>query len=112
MDLILEVRTGRDRVTMACSGQLVGGKEIEAFRRSAFLLLGGFDRLTINLAGVRHADHEGWNGLAAVLATGQARGKQVKITHAAHLHMPDIAGFENLLGLHEQQPQPIERAVA
>lgn len=56
MDLILEVRTGRERVTMVCHGKLVGGKEADTFRRSAMLLLGGFDKLTINLAGVRAVD--------------------------------------------------------
>lgn len=97
MDLVLEVRTGRDRVTMACQGQLIGGKEIEAFRRSALLLLGGFDRLTINLAGVRRADREGWFGLASILTAAEAQGKHVRITHASHLRMAEVTGIMDLL---------------
>ncbi len=81
MDLILEVRTGRDRVTMACHGQLIEGKETDVFRRNAVLLLGGFDRLTIDMAGVRSADFTGLWSLAAVLALAEERGKQVRITH-------------------------------
>ncbi len=82
MELILEVRTGRERVTMACHGKLVGGKEAEAFRRSAMLLLGGFDKLIINLAGVRAADSGGLGSLASVYALAGERGKQVRVTHA------------------------------
>jgi anti-anti-sigma regulatory factor len=81
MDLILQVRTGRDRVTLACYGKLIEGKETEAFRRSALLLLGGFDKMTINLAGVRGADFGGLWSVAAVLALAEERGKQVRITH-------------------------------
>jgi anti-anti-sigma factor len=85
MDLILEVRTGREHVTMACHGKLIGGKEAEAFRRSAMLLMGGFDRLTINLAGVRSVDCGGLGSLASVLAFAMERGKQVRITHPSPL---------------------------
>ncbi len=83
MDLILEVRTGRERVTMACHGKLVGGKEAEAFRRSALLLMGGFDKLTINLAEVRTVDCGGLGSLASVLALAADKGKHVQITHAS-----------------------------
>jgi ABC-type transporter Mla MlaB component len=108
MDLVLEVRTGRDRVTMACRGQLIGGKEAEAFRRSALLLLGGFDTVIINLAGVRHADREGWNCLASLLAAADEKGKQVRITHAAHLHM-ETTGITDPMA----EPQPVhDRAEA
>jgi len=82
MDLILEVRTGRERVTMVCHGKLVGGKEAETFRRSAMLLLGGFDKLTINLAGVRAVDCGGLGSLASVLALATESSKEVRITHA------------------------------
>jgi anti-anti-sigma factor len=85
MDLVLEVRTGRDRVTMACHGKLIGGKEAEAFRRSVVLLLGGFDKIIINLAGVRTVDCGGLGCLAGVLAMSIAKGKQVRITHASPL---------------------------
>lgn len=81
MDLILEVRTGRERVTMACHGKLVGGKEAEAFRRSAILLMGGFEGITINLAGLRTLDCGGLGSLASVLAHARERGKRVRITH-------------------------------
>jgi anti-anti-sigma regulatory factor len=81
MDLILEVRTGRDQVTMACHGQLIEGKEIDVFRRNAVLLLGGFDKLTFNMAGVRSADYCGLWSIASVLALAEERGKQVRITH-------------------------------
>ena len=85
MDLIVEVRTGRERVIMACHGKLIGGKEADAFRRSAMLLLGGFDKITINLAGVRSLDCGGLGSLAAVLAIAADKGKQVRITHASPL---------------------------
>ena len=75
MDLILEVRTGRERVTMACHGKLIGGKEADAFRRSALLLMGGFDKLTINLAGVRTVDCGGLGSLASVLALRRGKGQ-------------------------------------
>ena len=62
MDLILEVRTGRERVTMACHGKLIGGKEADAFRRSAMLLMGGF----------RQADHQpGWSTHRGLRRSGQ-----------------------------------------
>ncbi len=85
MDLILEVRTGRERVTMACHGKLIGGKEADAFRSSAMLLMGGFDKLIINLAGVRAVDCGGLGSLASVLALAVDKGKQVRITHASPL---------------------------
>jgi anti-anti-sigma factor len=83
MDLVLEVRTGRERVTMACHGKLIGGKEAEAFRRSAMLMISSFDKLIINLAGVRMVDCGGLGSLASVLELAVNRGKQVKITHAS-----------------------------
>lgn len=82
MDLILEVRTGHERVTMSCHGKLVGGKEADAFRRSALLLMGGFDKITINLAGVRTVDCGGLGSLASVLGIAIDKGKQVRVTHA------------------------------
>jgi len=85
MDLVLEVRTGRDRVTMACHGKLIGGKEAEAFRRSAVLLIGGFDRIIINMAGVRAVDCGGLGSLASVLALATDKGKHVRVTHASPL---------------------------
>jgi anti-anti-sigma factor len=85
MDLVLEVRTGRDRVTMACHGKLIGGKEAEAFRRSAVLLIGGFDRIIINLAGVRTVDCGGLGSLASVLALATDKGKHVRVAHASPL---------------------------
>lgn len=85
MDLVLEIRTGRERVIMTCHGKLVGGKEADAFRRSAMLLLGGFDQLTINLSGVRAVDCGGLGSLASVLALAIDKGKQVRITHASPL---------------------------
>jgi len=94
MDLVLEVRTGRERVTMACHGKLIGGKEADAFRRSALLLLGGFDKLTINLAGVRTMDCGGLGSLAAVLARVHKTGKQVRITHANPLILRMIQVFK------------------
>jgi anti-anti-sigma factor len=99
MDLILEVRTGRERVTMACHGQLIGGKEADAFRRSAMLLMGGFDKLTINLAGVRTVDCGGLGSLASVLALAVDKGKQVKITHASPLvaQMLQVTNLEQFL---------------
>jgi anti-anti-sigma factor len=85
MDLVLEVRTGRDSVTMACHGKLVGGKEAEAFRRSAMLLIGGFERIVIDLAGVRSIDCGGLGSLASVLAAASRRGASVNISHASSL---------------------------
>jgi ABC-type transporter Mla MlaB component len=99
MDLVLEVRTGRERVTMACHGKLVGGKEADAFRRSAMLLLGGFDNLTINLAGIRTVDCGGLGSLASVLALAVDKGKQVRITHAIPLieEMLHVTNLEQFL---------------
>ena len=99
MDLVLEVRTGRERVTMACHGKLVGGKEADAFRRSAMLLLGGFDQLTINLAGVRAVDCGGLGSLASVLGLAIDKGKQVRITHAMPLitEMLYVSNLEQFL---------------
>lgn len=85
MDLILEVRTGRDRVTMACQGKLIGGREAEAFRRSAVLLIGGFDKIVINMAGVRLVDCGGLGALASVLGMALDKGTHVRITHASPL---------------------------
>jgi len=101
MDLILEVRTGRRRVTMACHGKLIGGEEGDAFRRSALLLMGGFDKMNINLAGVRGADCVGLGSLASVLAQGAEKGKQVRITHASPLltQMLYAAGLEQFMEL-------------
>jgi len=106
MDLILEVRTGRERVTMACHGKLIGGKEADAFRRSAMLLIGGFDKLTINLAGVRTMDCGGLGSLASVLALAVDKGKQVRITHASPLilemlHTTNLAHFVEMSGSSE-----------
>lgn len=95
MDLVLEVRTGRDRVTMACHGKLVGGNEADAFRRSAILLLDGFDRLTINLAAVRTVDCGGLGSLASVLGFARDHGKSVQITHA----IPPIAEMIHVTNL-------------
>lgn len=99
MDLVLEVRTGRERVTMACHGKLVGGKEAEAFRRSAMLLIGGFDTLTINLAGVRVMDCGGVGSLASVMELAERRGKEVRLTHASALvrQVLQVSGLEKFL---------------
>jgi anti-anti-sigma factor len=108
MDLVLEVRTGRERVTLACHGKLTEGKEADAFRRSALLLLGGFDKITINLAGVRIADCGGLGCLASVLALSLEKGKQVRIVHASPLmlQMLQSAGLEHFLEWHEPLPLP------
>jgi anti-anti-sigma factor len=99
MDLVLEVRTGRERVTMACHGKLVGGKEAEAFRRSAMLLMGGFDHMTINLAGVRSVDCGGLGCLAGVLDKAIKLGKRVRITHASLMveTVLQLCGMEGFL---------------
>ena len=104
MDLILEVRTGRQRVTMACHGKLIAGEEADAFRRSALLMMGGFDKMTINLAGVRNADSGGLGSLASVLAQAVDKGKQVRLTHASPLilEMLQASGLAHLL-----EPQSI-----
>lgn len=110
MDLILEVCTGRERVTMACHGKLIGGKEADAFRRSALLLLGGFDKLIINLAGVRTIDSGGLGSLASVLAFAADKGKQVQITHAnpQFLQMLQVTNLEQFLNPAEgSRPQPV-----
>jgi anti-anti-sigma regulatory factor len=101
VDLILEVRTGRERVTMACHGRLIGGKEADAFRRNAMLLMGGFDNLTISLAGVRNVDCAGFGSLAAVLAYAVDKGKQVRIAHASPLviQMLRVIHLEQFLDL-------------
>ena len=93
MDLILEVRTGRQRVTMACHGKLIGGDEANAFRRSALLMMGGFDTMTINLAGVRVADRDGLCTLASVLEQAVEKGKQVRITHASPWLIPMLDSY-------------------
>jgi anti-anti-sigma regulatory factor len=101
MDLILEVRTGRERVTMACHGKLIGGKEAEAFRSSAMLLVGGFDKLIFNFAGLRAVDCGGLGSLAAVLAVAVEKRKQVRITHASPLiaQMLRVTQLERFLDL-------------
>ena len=95
MDLILEARTGRERVTMDCHGKLIGGKEAEIFRRSALLLMGGFDNLVIDLAEVRTVDSGGLGSLAAVLAVAADKGKQVRIVHASPIVI-QMLGITNL----------------
>jgi len=102
MDLILEVRTGRRRVTLACHGKLIGGEEGDAFRRSALLLMGAFDNMTINLAGVRSADCGGLGSLASVLAHAVEKGKQVHMIHASPMltQMLNAAGLEQFLEPH------------
>jgi hypothetical protein len=82
MDLILKVRTGRNRAILTCEGQLIAGKECDEFRRSALLLMGGFDMLILDLGGLRSADMTGLRGLAWVLETAEKQGKQVRIAHA------------------------------
>jgi len=111
MDLILEVRTGRERVTMACHGKLIGGKEAEAFRRSALLMLGGFDKLTINLAGVRTVDCGGLGSLASVLGLATQKGKQVRITHASPL-IVEMLELTNLGQFLEQDDRPVPHVVS
>jgi anti-anti-sigma factor len=109
MDLILEVRTGRRRVTMACHGKLIGGEEGDAFRRSALVLMGAFDNLTINLAGVRDADCGGLGSLASVLAQAVEKGKQVRITHASPMltRMLHAIGLEQFLELRVDAAPPM-----
>jgi anti-anti-sigma factor len=99
MDLVLEIRTGRERVTMACHGKLVGGKEAEAFRRSAMLLLGGFNKLIISLTGIRTMDCGGLGSLASVFALAAEKGKQVRIAHASSqiVEMLHAANLEQFL---------------
>ena len=117
MDLVLEVRTGRERVTMACHGKLIGGKEADAFRRSAMLLMGGFDKLTINLAGVRTVDCGGLGSLAAVLALAVNKGKQIRVTRAnplimQMLHITKLSDFLDPSSGSEPQLVSNRRAVA
>jgi ABC-type transporter Mla MlaB component len=88
MDLILEVCTGRQRVTLACHGKLAGGAEAQAFRRSALLLMSGFDRITIDVAGLRGADGGGIATLASVLAQAEEQGKRVRILHPGAWLLP------------------------
>jgi anti-anti-sigma factor len=99
MDLILEVRTGRDCVTMACQGKLIGGKEADAFRRSAVLLIGGFEKININLAGVRMIDCGGLGSLARVLAMAAEKGTQIKILHPSALiaEQLQLTGLERFM---------------
>jgi anti-anti-sigma factor len=108
MDLVVEVRTGRDRVTMACHGKLVGGREAEAFRRNAMLLIGGFDTLTINLGGVRSLDCGGMGCLATVLEAARQRGRMVRISNASRLvcEALEVIGLGDFL----QQPAPPQLA--
>jgi anti-anti-sigma regulatory factor len=113
MDLILEVRTGHERVSMACHGKLIGGKEADAFRRSAMLLIGGFDSLSINLAGVRAVDCQGLGSLVAVLTLAVNRGKQVRITHASPLvfemlQVSNMGQFSDLSG--SKRPQLVTKS--
>lgn len=110
MDLILEVRTGRDRVTLACHGKLVGGKEAEAFRRNAILLLGGFERVDINLAEVRTVDCGGLGSLAAVLGIALDKGREVRVLRANRLvrEQLQLTGLEQFLA---DIPKPSLRVV-
>ena len=82
MNLIVEVRTGRDQVTMACRGVLLGGREAEVFRRNAILLLGGFDKLTVDVAEITALDCAGVGSLAAVAAHASRLGKTIQISRA------------------------------
>jgi anti-anti-sigma factor len=111
MDLILEVRTGRERVTMSCHGKLIAGKEAEAFRRSAMLLLGGFDVLAINLAGVRSLDCGGVGALASVLELARERGKQVSITRASSKvrEMLQVMHLDRFIEQATERPQLVLR---
>lgn len=99
MDLILEVRTGRESVTMACHGKLIGGREADAFRRNALLMMNSFEKLTINLAGIRAVDCAGLGSLASVLALAVDKGKRVRITHPSPLivEMLHLAGLAQFL---------------
>jgi anti-anti-sigma regulatory factor len=102
MDLVLEVRTGRERVTVACHGKLVGGKEAEAFRRSVLLLMEGFDSIAINLAGIRAVDCGGLGSLAA------DKHKEVRILNAAPLVAEQLrlTRLEEFLAPAESNAQP------
>lgn len=73
---------------MACHGRLVGGDEARTFRRSALLLMGGFDKMTIDVAGLRGADGGGMGTLASVLARAEEQGKQVRIAHPGPWLLP------------------------
>jgi anti-anti-sigma factor len=108
MDLVLEVRTGRERVTMACHGKLVGGKEADAFRRSVLLLMEGFDCIAINLAGIRMVDCGGLGSLAAVLQVAAEKHKQVRILNAAPLVAEQLrlTRLDEFLALPESTPRP------
>jgi len=108
MDLVLEVRTGRERVTVACHGKLVGGKEAEAFRRSVLLLMEGFDSIAINLAGIRAVDCGGLGSLAAVLQVAADKHKQVRILNAAPLVAEQLrlTRLEEFLAPAESNAQP------
>jgi anti-anti-sigma factor len=111
MDLVLEVRTGREQVTMACSGKLIGGKEAEVFGHTAMLLLGGFDKLIINLAEVHTMDCGGLGSLAAVLTFAVDKSKQVRIAHASPLiiQMLQITKLDQFL---DRQSRPGPQLVA
>ncbi len=111
MDLILEARTGRERVTMVCHGKLVGGKEADVFRESAMLLMGGFDNLVIDLAGVRTMDCGGLGSLASVLGTSMEKGRQVRIANASPLvvEMLRVTKLDQFL---ERENRPITRGTA
>ena len=115
MDLVLEVRTGRERVTMACHGKLVGGKEADAFRRSVLLLMEGFDCIAINLAGIRTVDCGGLGSLAAVLRVAAEKHKQVRILNAAPLVAEQLrlTRLDEFLSVPEsaQRPNPAPRKV-
>lgn len=99
MDLIMEVRTGRERVTLACHGKLVGGKEAEAFRRNVVLLLGGFQHVDINLSQIRAVDCGGLGSLAAVLGMARDKNCQVRVLHANSIirEQLKLTGLERFL---------------
>jgi anti-anti-sigma regulatory factor len=107
MNLILEVRTGREYVTLACHGQLIGGKEADAFLHTAKMLMGGFDNLIINLAGVRTVDCGGLGSLASVLGFAVDKSKRVRIVRASVLimEMLHITRLDQFLD-REDRPRP------
>ena len=111
MDLILEARTGRERVTMVCHGKLVGGKEADVFRHSAMLLMGGFDNLVIDLAGVRTMDCGGLGSLASVLGMSIEKGRQVRIANASPVivEMLRVTKLDQFL---ERENRPLPRGAA
>lgn len=107
MDLVLEVRTGREHVTMICHGKLVGGKEAEAFCQTAKMLMTGFDNIIINLAGVRTMDCGGLGSLASVLGLSVEHSKRVRIVHASALvtQMLHVTKLDQFLD-RENRPRP------